>query len=126
MNRLTMAKEVGRRGPILAARDKAESKQAEHPHADSAADHPTKRIPSLSPSDYVIGKGADGLQLGFYINANKLDRATQVANYHIYFVFEAMSTIPMVPPVRRPDLREGGFTMRPLSFHVTTAQLLQT
>jgi len=125
MNRLAIVEEIARRVPTLALRDKDEWKQAEQLRAKFVADYPTKRIPNLSLDEYVIGKGADSLQLGFYTTANELDRATQVPNYHIYFVFEAMSTTPKVLPVRCPDLRGGGFTMRPLSFHVAAAQLLQ-
>jgi len=65
---------------------------------------------------------ASDLQLGFYITANELDRASQVPNYHLYFVFDAMSKSPRVLPMKKPELKGAGFTIRALNFHVTANQ----
>jgi len=62
---------------------------------------------------------AKALEKGFYITANELEQASKLENYHIYFVFSAMSKRPQILPVKRPKLSGGNFDMKAIAYHVS-------
>lgn len=59
------------------------------------------------------------LDNGFYITANEVEQASKLKNYHIYFVFSAMSKRPQVLSVRKPLLNGGDFDLTAIAYHVT-------
>jgi hypothetical protein len=59
------------------------------------------------------------LDPGFYLTANELEKSKELANYHFYFVFSAMSKNPRIFRLKEPKLEGPDFSMRPVTFHVT-------
>jgi hypothetical protein len=59
------------------------------------------------------------LDRGFYITANEAEKASSLSNYHIYFVFSAMSRKPRVLPVKNPLAKVSNFELRPTAYHAT-------
>ena len=66
-------------------------------------------------------KATSGMTLdrGFYITANEVEQSSNLGNYHIYFVFSAMSKKPQVLPVKEPTLSGGDFDLKPITYRVT-------
>ena len=67
----------------------------------------------------VKATSAGNLERGFYISANEMEKAKELGNYYIYFVFSATSKNPKVLPIKEPDLRGAHYNMEPVSYHVT-------
>jgi hypothetical protein len=61
------------------------------------------------------------LDRGFYISHNEVEQAKALPNFHIYFVFSAMSPHPRVLPRKNPKFDETGFLLRPIAYHATLA-----
>jgi len=59
------------------------------------------------------------LERGFFISANEVEKASSLTNYHIYFVFSAMSKQPQVLPVRNPLSKGSNFDLQPTAYHAT-------
>lgn len=59
------------------------------------------------------------LERGFYITANEVEQASKQKNYHIYFVFSAMSKRPQVLPMKNPLLNGGDFELKAIAYHGT-------
>jgi hypothetical protein len=70
----------------------------------------------------VKATNSKNLDRGFFVSSNELDKALTLANYHIYFVFSAMSKHPRVLTQKQPSLNDGDFTMRPVTYHVTLSR----
>jgi hypothetical protein len=68
----------------------------------------------------VKATGAPNLDLGFYVTANELTKASKLPNYHVYLVFRTMSKNPRVLPLKGLTLNGPDFEMQPIVFHVTT------
>ncbi len=47
------------------------------------------------------------LDRGFYLTANELEKTSQLSNYHIYFVFSALSEAPKIYRHKNPNFDEG-------------------
>jgi hypothetical protein len=62
---------------------------------------------------------APDLQNGFYITAKELEKSGELANYHLYIVFSALSKSPRVFRMKQPNLKDLGFELEPLNYHVT-------
>jgi hypothetical protein len=71
---------------------------------------------SERPIEVKATKGSS-LERGFYITANELEKASSLSNYHIYFVFAAMSKKPRVLPVKNPFSRGSAFELTPTAYH---------
>lgn len=59
------------------------------------------------------------LQNGFYLSANELEKSAELANYHLYIVFSALSKSPRVFRMKQPNLKDLGFELEPLIYLVT-------
>ncbi|HEY4417362.1 MAG TPA: DUF3883 domain-containing protein [Verrucomicrobiae bacterium] len=59
------------------------------------------------------------LQNGFYLSANELEKSAELANYHLYIVFSALSKSPRVFTMKQPNLKDLGLELEPLIYHVT-------
>ena len=62
---------------------------------------------------------SSSLERGFYISSNEVEHAAALPNYHIYFVFSAMSKKPRIYPLKEPLLTGPGFQLRPVAYHAT-------
>jgi hypothetical protein len=58
------------------------------------------------------------LERGFYITANEVEKASILPNYHIYFVFSAMSKKPRILPIKEPLSGRSIFNLQPTVYHV--------
>lgn len=70
---------------------------------------------------HIEVKATKGMSLerGFYITANEVEKASSLTNYHIYFVFSAMSKHPKVLPVKNPFSKGSSFDLWPTLYHAT-------
>lgn len=59
------------------------------------------------------------LERGFYITANEVEKASNLPNYYIYFVFSAMGKRPRVLPVKKPKLGGGDFDLKATAYYAT-------
>ncbi|MBI5639265.1 MAG: DUF3883 domain-containing protein [Nitrospirae bacterium] len=59
------------------------------------------------------------LKKGFYITADELEKASGLKNYHIYFVFSAISSQPRILPVKKPFSKGSAFDLRAVEYHAT-------
>lgn len=62
---------------------------------------------------------APNLQNGFFISANELEKSADLANYHLYIVFSALSKAPRVFIMKKPDLHGQAFVLQPINYLVT-------
>jgi hypothetical protein len=62
---------------------------------------------------------APNLLNGFYISANELEKSADLANYHLYIVFSALSKAPRVFIMKKPDLHGQAFVLEPINYLVT-------
>ena len=67
----------------------------------------------------VKATSASNLDRGFYISSNELGKSKSLPNYHIYFVFSAMSKNPRILPVPQPNLESSQYNLDPVAYHVT-------
>ena len=67
----------------------------------------------------VKATSAKTLERGFYITSNEVDKAANLTNYHIYFVFSTMSKKPRVLPVKDPLSSRSEFNLRATTYHAT-------
>lgn len=58
------------------------------------------------------------LDRGFYLSSNELEKARELRNYYIYFVFSALSKRPKILPLQHPALNGDDFEIYPVSYHV--------
>jgi hypothetical protein len=73
----------------------------------------------------VKATSAADLGLGFYVTANELAQAEALPNYHIYFVFNAMTKSPKVLPVKKPNLKGSAFLLRAVNYIVIPTEKKQ-
>jgi len=59
------------------------------------------------------------LKNGFYISANELEKSAELANYHLYIVFSALSKAPRIFIMKKPDLHSQAFVLQPINYLVT-------
>jgi hypothetical protein len=59
------------------------------------------------------------LDRGFYISHNEVEQAKALPNYHIYFVFSAMTKQPRILRCNTPAFNGVDFLLRPVAYHVT-------
>lgn len=67
----------------------------------------------------VKATSGNTLERGFYITANEVEQASKQKNYHIYFVFSAMSKHPQVLQMKDPLLNGGDFELKAIAYHGT-------
>jgi hypothetical protein len=70
----------------------------------------------------VKATSASNLQNGFYISANELGKSAEIANFHLYLVFSALSKAPRVFVIKEPNLKGKGFVLQPLNYLVTLSK----
>lgn len=123
---------IGDRGEaIVFALEKQRLTQAGRPDLAKTVDHVSQRKDGLGfdilsfdddgterPIE-VKATTAPDLQGGFYLTANELAKAGDLKNFHLYLVFSAMSESPRVFRMKQPNLKDLGFELEPLAYHVT-------
>jgi hypothetical protein len=64
----------------------------------------------------VKATSGKSLERGFFISANEVTKASTMSNYHIYFVFSALSSSPRVLQLKNPLSNETIFELTPTTF----------
>ncbi len=62
------------------------------------------------------------LDRGFYISHNEVEQAKALPNYHLYFVFSAMTNQPRILRCKTPAFNGADFLLRPVAYHVTLSE----
>ncbi|GAB5561827.1 MAG: hypothetical protein SynsKO_34740 [Synoicihabitans sp.] len=62
---------------------------------------------------------AANLDRGFFLTANELSVSKKNPSYHLYFVFQVLSSTPMVFICEDPDFTSSNFELHPTQYNVT-------